>query len=100
MNLMDSWDEEKRAKAKTAMTIGYMSSEEEMDVTDSPTKKRKVIPLPWESEELRKMKSDLDEAYAASLSVGNRKRLAKGIRIEGRESSRLPPKKPLAWTLA
>ena len=90
------WSPAKKAKFVEVLTLDYMS-EEDSDQTH-PQRKRTVIPLAWESRELRMLKRQLDE-HETAMSIAK----GKGVRppVERDQADRLsdlpkPPNAP-AW---
>ena len=78
------WSPAKKAKFVEVLTLDYMF-EEDSDPTH-PQRKRTVIPLAWESRELRVLKRQFDE-YETAMSMAK----GKGVRqpVERDQADRL-----------
>lgn len=95
MHLVD-WEERKKQKVKEVLTVDYMSSEEDGEGEDKHC--LITVPLPWESNKLRRYKDQLDKVY---LQNSTRHALAqqKLRRKKNTVSSRVVPDKAPAWAI-
>ena len=85
------WTSERKAKIIEVLRMDYMSSEESEQECLSPhrTINYVVRPLPWQSNELKKIKKRLDRGYNDGLSELVKKRTLP--RSVGEPSSRRKP---------
>ena len=95
----------KKEKAAEVLTEEYMSSEmsesgeESLSGDEGCSKKKKLYikTVPWESEELKTLKSKLDEEYASRQTSRSRRREFQRDRSPKDVSSRPKPNNGPSW---
>ena len=99
------WGRRKKRKTAEVLTEEYMSSEvsesgeESLSGDEGCSKEKKLYikTVPWESEELRTLKSKLDEEYASRQTSRSRRREFQRDRRPEDVSSRPKPNNGPSW---
>ena len=99
------WVRREKGKAAEVLAEEYMSSEvsesgeESLSGDEGRSKEKKLYikTVPWESEELKTLKSKLDEEYASRQTSRSRRRECQRVRRPEDVSSRPKPNNGPSW---